>query len=208
VAHELPSWVALAHLIRPQGRKGELLAELLTDFPEQFKERKEMYLAAPGFEGNPIEEASVVVTSYWLPQGKNQGRVVLEFSHVHSIEEAERLTGFDVVVPEERRHALTDGSMYIDGLIGCTVYDGEVAVGPVRDVQHMTAPDGRRRLAETAPLLTVDLEPGEALIPFAERYLVHVDISGKRILMNLPEGLTDINREPAAKPPKATRKRG
>jgi len=208
VADEPPSWVALAHLIRPQGRKGELLAELLTDFPEQFKEREEMYLAAPGFEGTLVGEASVMVTSYWLPQGKNQGRVVLEFSHVHSIEEAERLIGFDVVVPERQRHALTDGSMYIDGLIGCTVYDGEVAVGPVRDVQHMTTPDGRRRLTETAPLLTVDLEPGEALIPLAEKYLIHVDISGKRILMNLPEGLTDINREPPARPPKATRKRG
>ena len=48
-------WIVLAHLLRPQGRKGELLAELLTDFPERFKEQKRVFLAKPDFVGEAAE---------------------------------------------------------------------------------------------------------------------------------------------------------
>jgi len=48
---EISSWIVLAHLIRPQGRKGELLAELLTDFPDRFVGREDLFLAPPGFGG-------------------------------------------------------------------------------------------------------------------------------------------------------------
>ena len=38
------AWVWLARVRRVQGRKGEVLADLLTDFPEKFKERKRVWL--------------------------------------------------------------------------------------------------------------------------------------------------------------------
>ena len=49
------SWIVLAHLLRPQGRKGELLAELLTDFPERFEEQRRVFLATPNFAGEEAE---------------------------------------------------------------------------------------------------------------------------------------------------------
>lgn len=194
-----PSWIVLAHLLRPQGRKGEVLAELFTDFPERFESQKRVYLAAPGFDGEADDARAVEVMAFWLPVGKNQGRIVLHFAGIDSISDAESIAGLDVVVPREERLRLEDESVYISELIGCTVFDGVRAVGVVEDVQFAMSADGARRLDEAAPLLTVISPDGdEVLIPFAKSFLVSVNTEAKRIEMMLPEGLIEVNRSPGA----------
>ena len=189
------SWIVLAHLLRPQGRKGELLAELFTDFPERFESLRRVFLTAPGFSGTSEETRSVEVVSFWLPVGKNEGRIVLQFAGIDSISDAESVAGLEVIVPEEERLPLDDESVYISELVGCTVYDGAVVVGVVEDVQFPTTPDGGRRLTDAAPLLAVrSLEGDEVLIPFAKAFLVTMDTDAKRIDMILPAGLIDVNR--------------
>jgi 16S rRNA processing protein RimM len=192
-------WIVLAHLLRPQGRKGELLADLSTDFPERFEERPAVWLAAPGFRG-PAEAAELAqVAAFWLPVGRNAGRIVLHLAGIDSIEQAERLAGRDVLVPLTERLPLDDESAYISDLVGCTVWDDDAAVGVVEDVHFPTTPDGLRRLDEAAPLLAVASPTGdEILIPFAKAFLIAIDLPGKSIRMTLPEGLVDINR--ASKP--------
>jgi 16S rRNA processing protein RimM len=191
----------VAHLLRPQGRKGELLAELLTDFPERFETHKQVYLAAPGFSGTAEQARAAEVASFWLPVGRNEGRIVLHLAGSDSIEAAERLMGMDVLIPETERVELEEDANYISDLIGCTVYDvatsdQEVAVGTVVDVQFPTTPDGARRLEDAAPLLEVDgLEGEEILIPFAKHFLVAVDVDAKKIVMQLPAGLLEIYRQ-------------
>jgi 16S rRNA processing protein RimM len=196
-----PSWIVLAHLLRPQGRKGEVLAELFTDFPERFEDQKRVFLAPPGFAGEASEARAAEVVSFWLPVGKNEGRIVLQFAGVDTISDAERLAGQDVIIPREERLPLDDESVYISELIGCTVYDGLTEVGVVADVQFATTADGGRRLADAAPLLAVTSPEGdEILIPFAKAFLVAVDADAKRIDMVLPEGLVEVNRSPVAQP--------
>jgi 16S rRNA processing protein RimM len=190
-----PTWVVLAHLLRPQGRKGEVLAELFTDFPERFEGQRRVFLAAPGFEGEEAEARSAEVVAFWLPVGKNEGRVVLQFAGIDTISDAESIAGQDVLVPREERLALDNESVYISELIGCTVYDGLRPVGVVEDVQFATTADGGRRLEDAAPLLAVrSPEADEILIPFAKAFLVAVDTEAKRIDMTLPEGLIEVNR--------------
>jgi 16S rRNA processing protein RimM len=196
-----PPWIVLAQLLRPQGRKGELLAELLTDFPERFEDQRRVYLAAPGFSGTPEEARSAEVVSFWLPVGKNEGRIVLQFAGIDSISDAESVAGREVIVPEEERLPLDDESVYISELVGCTIYDGQSVVGVVEDVQFPTTPDGGRRLAEAAPLLVVrSLEDDEVLVPFAKAFLVSMDTDAKRIDMILPAGLIDVNRSSEMNP--------
>jgi 16S rRNA processing protein RimM len=195
MTHRTSPWIVLAHLLRPQGRKGELLAELFTDFPDRFEARSQVYLAAPGFEGTKAEARSVEVVAFWLPVGKNEGRIVLQFAGVDTIVAAEALAGQDVMVPGEERVALGDDSVYISELIGCTVYDGSVAVGVVDDVQFAMTADGRRRLEDATPMLTLTSVVGdEILIPFAKAFLKAVNTESKRIEMMLPEGLIELNR--------------
>jgi 16S rRNA processing protein RimM len=191
-------WIVLAHLLRPQGRKGELLADLLTDFPERFGQHPRVWLAAQGAadragsDAASMEQAEVV--SHWLPVGKNAGRIVLGLAGVDSIEQAERLAGKDVLVPISERLPLDPGAAYISDLVGCTVYDRGVALGVVDDVQFATSPDGSRRLEEAAPLLAVRSPDGdEILVPFASAFLLELDVAGKVIRMTLPEGLAEIN---------------
>jgi 16S rRNA processing protein RimM len=188
-------WVVLAHLLRPQGRKGELLAELHTDFPERFGEQRQVFLAPPGYAGEQTQTRVAEVASFWLPVGKNEGRIVLHFSGIETISQAEQLAGLDVIIPREQRRALDDEAVYISELVGCTLYDGATAVGLVADVQFPTSADGNRRLEEAAPLLEVTSFDGdEILIPFVKSFLVSIDTKAKRIDMTLPPGLIEINR--------------
>jgi 16S rRNA processing protein RimM len=190
-----PAWIVLAHLLRPQGRKGEVLAELFTDFPERFEDKKRVFLAAPGFAGEEAEARAAEVVAFWLPVGKNEGRVVLQFAGIDTISDAESIAGQDVLVPREERLPLDDESVYISELIGCTVYNGPLAVGVVEDVQFAMSADGARRLEDAAPLLAVRSSAGdEILIPFAKTFLVALDTEAKRIDMTLPEGLIEVNR--------------
>jgi 16S rRNA processing protein RimM len=190
-----PAWIVLAHLLRPQGRKGEVLADLFTDFPERFENQRRVFLAVPGFEGEAADARPAEVVAFWLPVGKNEGRVVLQFAGIDSISDAEVIAGNDVLVPHEERLPLDDESIYISELIGCTVYDGSLPVGVVDDVQFAMTADGGRRLDDAAPLLEVRSREGdEILIPFAKAFLVAVNTEAKRIDMTLPEGLVDINR--------------
>jgi 16S rRNA processing protein RimM len=194
-----PAWITVAHLLRPQGRKGELLAELLTDFPERFETHKQVYLAAPGFTGTAAEARTAEVANFWLPVGRNEGRIVLHLAGSDSIESAEKLMGLDVLIPESERLELDDDVNYVSDLIGCTVYDvasgQDVAIGTVSDLQFPTTPDGARRLEDAAPLLEVEgLEGEEILIPFAKHFLIAVDVAARKILMRLPDGLLEIYR--------------
>ena len=194
------SWTVLAHLLRPQGRKGELLAELLTDFPERFRDTPRVFLARPDFTGSEAEARELRVTNHWLPVGKNHGRIVLTFNGIDTISLAETLEGLDVLIPSTERMQLDEDEEYIDDLLACTVFNGPQPVGQVTAVDFPTTPDGSRRLPDAAPLLTVLTPDGsEVLIPYVQAFLVKVSVETGRIEMNLPAGLLDINRTAIAK---------
>src|SRR5438067_4080039 len=181
-------WTLLARILRPQGRKGEVLADLLTDFPQRFQSQPAVWLAAPEFTQAQQSTASVdqrapepaQVIGHWLPVGRNTGRVVLHFAGVDSISAAEQLAGKEVVIPAETRMPLQPDEAYISDLVGCQVYDGDQLVGTLDDVQFATTPDGSRRLDDVAPLLVVrSLQGGEILIPFAKQYLLELNTAAK-----------------------------
>jgi 16S rRNA processing protein RimM len=204
-------WVVLARILRPQGRKGEVLADLYTDFPDRFAEHPSVWLATPGFAGSatalPPPAAglpqAVEVAAHWLPLGKNAGRIVLHFAGIDTIEQAEKLSGKEVVVPRTERLPLDPGAAYISDLVGCTVYDRDHALGIVDDVQFPTTPDGVRRLEDAAPLLSIlSPEGDELLVPFASAYLLELNVAAQSIRMELPEGLADINRRAEPQPVK------
>ncbi len=188
-------WTVLAHLLRPQGRKGELLAELLTDFPERFEDRPGVFLAKPDFSGPEAQARPIEVLNHWLPVGRNHGRIVLALAGIDSIEKAELLAGLDVIIPVGQRVELEDDAEYISELTGCIVFDGPIEVGTVTGVEFPTTADGNRRLQDAAPLLTVETAAGdEILIPYVQAFLISLRPAEKRIDMQLPPGLIDLNR--------------
>ncbi|RZU43485.1 ribosome maturation factor RimM [Edaphobacter modestus] len=188
------TWVVLAHLLRPQGRKGELLAELLTDFPDRFVDRKDLFLIS---SSNAEDQSArpVDITSSWPPVGKNKGRIVLQFAGVDTISAAEAYVGMDVVVPADHRVPLEDESIYISDLVGCIVREETREIGRIGDVQFPAAPDGSR-LSNAAPLLVVTTNDGEeVLIPFVKAFVKNLDLTARRLVMSLPAGLVEVNQQ-------------
>jgi 16S rRNA processing protein RimM len=179
------AWVWLARVRRPQGRKGEVLADLLTDFPEKFSERKRVWLLADSAPPRDVE-----LRAHWLPKTSGgAGEVVLHFGGVDSINDAEKLRGLVVAIPHEERAALSEDEYYAGDLMGCVLVD--VAVAPEREVGVIEDVD---RDAGPVALLVLR-EPGgqEILVPFAKAYLRRIDLDGKRVEMALPDGLVEVN---------------
>ena len=110
--------------------------------------------------------------------------LVLKFAGVDSISEAETLVGCELQIPRIERAQLEEGALYVSDLVGCALSDHGKEVGVVSDVRFG---------AGEAPLLVVGAGTSELEIPFAQEFLVQVDVERKRIEMNLPEGLLDVN---------------
>ena len=181
-------WVWLARIRRPQGRKGEVFADILTDFPEKFAERRRLWLLADTDSPRAKTSSSpreVELIAHWL----HKGGIVLHFGISNSISDAEALAGLIVAIPLSERAELADDGIYIGDLIGCTLFDvgGEtaVAVGVIEDVDRAAGP---------VALLVVGGGAGEVLVPFAKSYLRNLDLARKRVEMAPPEGLLDLNR--------------
>jgi len=194
-------WTLLARILRPQGRKGEVLADLFTDFPERFAEHPHVHLAPAGFTeaGCVVSGAAGLkpteIIGHWLPSGRNAGRIVLHFAGIESIAQAETLAGKEVVVAAAERMQLESDEVYISDLVSCSVYDRDTLLGTIEDVQFPASPDGSRRIEDAAPLLIIRATDGdELLVPFAKSYLMKVDTAAKTVRMELPDGLADINR--------------
>lgn len=199
------SWILLARVLRPQGRKGEVLADLFTSNTAQFTESQRICLAPPGFiDSTPpvaVEPRPAEVRGFWLPVGRNAGRIVLQLDGIDNISAAEALAGCEMVIPASERPGLDGGTVYVADLVGTTVFDGERLIGTIDDVQFPASPDGSRLRDEAAALLVV-VSPTEEelLIPFVKEYIREMDLEQKRLQMKLPSGLIDINRGPEAEP--------
>ena len=180
-------WVWLARIRRPQGRKGEVFADILTDSPEKFAHRRRLWLLAdpesPRAEPNPAPR-EVELQAHWL----HKGGIVLQFAQCDSISAAEALAGLIVAIPLADRARLSDDEVYIADLIGCTLFDvagpSPVPIGEIEDVDRTAGP---------VALLVVRGASGEILVPFAKSYLRTLDLAAKRVQMALPEGLIDLN---------------
>ncbi|MGD0737201.1 MAG: ribosome maturation factor RimM [Terracidiphilus sp.] len=177
-------WVWLARIRRPQGRKGEVFTDILTDFPEKFTDRRNLWLLSePASAKSPRE---IELIAHWL----HKGGIVLHFAGIDSISAAETLKGLIVAIPQSERTPLADDEVYIGDLVGCTLIDvagpSPVSIGQIEDVDRTAGP---------VALLVVNGSGSaeEILIPFAKSYLRKIDLAAKRVEMALPEGLADLN---------------
>jgi 16S rRNA processing protein RimM len=195
---ETRRWVLVARILRARGNKGEVAAEILTDFPERLTKLREIFLDGP--QGEP---ECVKLRSCWLSQN-HRGQAVFHVEGVNSISAAEKLRGRALLLPLEQRVVLPAGQYFVSDLVGCSVFEtpatppalasspcslGEAPalLGTVRDVQFPG-----EELAGT-PLLEVDTSQGEILIPLAEDICTKIDPRARRIDVVLPEGLRDLN---------------
>jgi len=189
-------FLAIARVTRPQGRKGEVAAEVLTDFPERFEALGQAYLENPG---SPPE--SIVLEGCRF----HKNRVILKFQGVDSIDQAERLRGRHLLIPRQEKTPLPEHHYYVWELKGCRVlreHQGRLdEVGTVTDVDTTGGVDVLRvelKSLETERGLDAGREgprgrPREALIPLAQAICKRIDTEAKIIVIDPPEDLLDLN---------------
>ncbi len=172
--------ITLARVLRPRGLRGEVAAEILTDFPERLPKLREVWLV-----GDRVSSRKIRVRKCWLAPSRG-GQAIFHFAEVDDRNAAEKLRGLEIQVPLEERAQLDAGSYFVADLVGCAVWERSATepLGSVRDVEF---PGG-------VPLLAIDTAEGEVLVPLAAEYCARIDVAAKRIDVSLPEGLRDLNR--------------
>jgi 16S rRNA processing protein RimM len=167
--------VAVARVARPRGLKGEVAADILTDFPERFDRLEALIAVFPGGERRRL-----ALEGRWL----HGARVVLKFKGFDTPEEAAALAGCELAVPEEEAVELEEGAFYDWQLEGCRVETvGGRRLGTVSEVLHTGG---------EAPVLVIrDERNKENLVPLAESVCVEIDVANKLIRVDAPEGLLE-----------------
>ena len=167
--------VTIARAVKPKGLKGEIVADLLTDFPDRFDDIGQLFAVSP--EG---ERKAIQLEGYWL----QANRVVLKVAGYDTVAAADSLRGFEFAVPESERVELAEDEFYDWELEGCQVETvaGQV-VGSVKSIMRTGSVD----------LLVVGAEGAkDSLIPMVSSILVKVDKTSGTIAIDPPEGLLDL----------------
>jgi len=172
------NWEAMAAvgtIARAHGIRGQVIVNLLTDFPEaRFR---------PGATLFTMRGADVTPLTLTTARFQN-GRPVIGIEGVETMNDAEALAGLELRVPMEELAPLPEGTFYHHDLVGCQVVTGAgEAVGPVERVEG--AIGGSR--------LVVAGAKGEILIPLVTDICRTIDVAGKRIVIEPPDGLLDLN---------------
>jgi 16S rRNA processing protein RimM len=167
--------VLVGRIARPHGIRGQVIVNPETDFVED-----RFRVGAQFWTRSPRGEEQLTVTSARV----QNGRPVLGFEGFSSIDDVERLAGLDLRVPEEDLQPLGAGMYYHHQLIGCAV---DTVAG--KRVGHVVRVEG----GAAGSLLQVEGPRGQVLIPLAVAICVEIDVGAKRIRIDPPEGLLDVN---------------
>ena len=171
-----PEWVAIAQIGKTRGNRGEVTAVALSGKPERYQRLKEVFLFS---SAGPAEGERYAVEATWF----HGGTLVFKFHGVDTISDAELLYGREVCIPASERTPLDAGEYFQSDLIGCDVVD--------------------RRTGESLGVVTgwddgggngLLVVGGSLLIPFARSICVEIDLAARRIAVELPAGLKDLNR--------------
>ena len=175
-----PEWdrmVLVGRVARPHGLRGHVIVTPETDFVE------DRFKAGATFWTRSERGQEVLIVNSARVQN---GRPVIGLEGFGSIEDVERLAGLDLRIPEDSLLPLDPGAYYVHDLVGCAVET--ISGEPVGEVRRVEGGAG-------ASVLSVEGRRGEVLVPLAADICVEVDIAGRRIRINPPEGLLELNQK-------------
>jgi 16S rRNA processing protein RimM len=175
-----PEWdrmVLVGRIARPHGIRGHVVVTPETDFvAERFRVGAMLWTRSDrGHEVLTVSSTRV-----------QNGRPVIGFQGFATIEDAERLAGLDLRVPEDALQPLPEGVYYVHDLVGCSV---ETTSGErIGEVSRVDGGGGGSILSIAGP-------QGEVLVPLSADICIEVDIVGRRIRISPPEGLLELNQK-------------
>lgn len=170
-----PRLISLGAITKVRGNKGEVAVALRSRYKEQYDTIKKVVLRAPN-----EADCELAVENLWFHGEK----LILKFKGCDSIEQAEKIVGYEVLISEGEFKPPGEGYHYVFDLLGMKVYSaGGDFLGKIEDVMYTGGTD----------ILIVKKNGKEYLIPMAEEYLKELDFKNKKLTIELPEGLLEIN---------------
>ena len=168
--------VLVGRIVRPHGRFGAVVVQPETDFAsERFQEGAELLWQ----RGSELTRVRLTSSRAF------RGRWIVTFEGVASMNDAEALRGLELRVPDEALHALDAGAHYVHDLAGCRVQTTSgLEIGEVERVDFGSG----------TPVLAVAGPGGEVLVPLAADICREIDVAAKRIVIEPPEGLLELNQ--------------
>lgn len=166
--------IVVARAVRTRGLKGEIVAELLSDFPERFEQISSVFAVGSG------EKKTLELENHWF----QNDRIVLKFAGYDDVEAAKSLIGFDFALPESERMTLSENEYYDWELEGCSVV---IKDGPTLGIVR-----GVLRTGGVELLAVEDDAAREHLVPMVESFVIKIDISRREIVIDPPEGLLEL----------------
>jgi 16S rRNA processing protein RimM len=167
--------VLVGRIARPHGLRGQVAINADTDFVEaRFRVGETLWVQREGRR----EQLTIASARF------QNGHPVVAFEGLTRIDDVERLAGLELRIPEDALQPLERGQYYQHQLVGCMVETAEGApVGTVRGVEG----------GPGSSLLVVQGERSDILIPLAAVICVEIDVGSRRIRIDPPEGLLDLN---------------
>ena len=165
-------FASIARIIRRRGVRGQVAAQLLTDFPDRFSSLRRVRIF------NKEKEYWEEIEEHWF----HKGRIILKFQGRDRPEEVEELIGGEIQIFEDQRVSLPEGSYYHSDLIGCTILEGPESLGTVTSILE-TGSAG-------CNLVVITPESKEFQVPLVREFILSVDVKKKVIEVDLPSGLT------------------
>lgn len=165
----------VGRVARAHGLRGQFIVNLETDFPgERFRPGAELFVRRSG----AIEKLTITSVRF------QNDRPVIGVAGIDAIQAAAAMAGLELRIPAGRLTPLPAGTFYHHDLMGCRVESADGRpIGVVKGVEG--AAGGSR--------LVVEGEKGEILIPLAAEICTAVDIRARRIVVEAPDGLLDLN---------------
>lgn len=170
------SLVSVARAVRARGLKGEIVADLLTDFPERFESVERLIAVSP--EGT---RKIVELEKFWF----QKDRIVLKLAGCDTVDAARELTGYEFCVPETELVPLGRDEYYDFELVGCVVRERSgKEIGKVLSVM---------KTGGAEILVIAGNDSNEVLVPLAESIVIEIDTTGRKIVIDPPEGLLELS---------------
>ena len=162
-------FIVIGKLRRPHGVRGDMLFEVMTEFPERIIQGKHIYV------GEDFQQKTVVNAR------NHHVGLILHIEGYDTPEDVGVLRNLMVYVPIEDLPELDDGGFYQHELIGLEVVteDGEV-LGTLSEIMETKAND---------VLIIVDEEGNELLLPDIETVVLGIDPDNDQIVVQPPEYL-------------------
>jgi len=169
----LDDFITIAKIVKVRGIKGEVSAEVLTDFPDRFSRVGRLRLWR-------VDQT----LSTQLEEFRFHGtRLILKFQGFDNPEAVRPLLGSEIQIPTNEAVDLPDGFYFHFQLIGCRVFEKIKLLGQVVDVMET---------AEVANLEVRTSQDTVFMIPLVKRFVTKVDIEGRILKVVLPDGLFEL----------------